>query len=92
MLLINIVQVIANIEGIESSQAKSMAYAWQLFVEDQIMRELKEMESMHKLSLQDWEFVNACLYIPGANMLSSFFVARYGGEKARIISNDETYY
>lgn len=82
--MINIVHVIQRVDGVDEEAAKSMAYAWQLRTENDILRELEEMKRLNELSLDDWRFVDACLATASGNILGSVVMSRYGGEDARI--------
>ena len=42
--LINIVSVIKNLERVGDAAAKSMAYAWQLCMENEILKDLDELK------------------------------------------------
>ena len=82
--MINLVHVIMTVDRVDEVVAKSMAYAWQLCTENEILRELEEMKRLKELSLEDWSFVDACLSAASGNLLTSVVISRYGGENARI--------
>lgn len=82
--MINIVHVIQQVDKVDEEAAKSIAYAWQLCTENEILRELKEMKRLNELSLEDWRFIDACLATASGNLLGSVVISRYGGEDARI--------
>ena len=95
--LINIVSVIMKIERVEEVVAKSMAYAWQLSMENEILKDLEELkkkkteeEKMQRNELsveeeeEDWRFIDAWLLVAAGNLLTSVVMSRYGGEGARI--------
>lgn len=42
--MINLVQVIMKVDRMDAIAAKSMAYAWQLYTEDEILKELRELK------------------------------------------------
>lgn len=88
--MINIVHVIAKNENMEDEQAKGMAYAWQLWIENQVIQELKQMENANELNHKEWEFVDACLSAACGNMFSAVVIARYGGEKARLVLDGDS--
>ena len=98
--LINIVSVIMKIERVEEAVAKSMAYAWQLCMENEILKDLEELKKKkteEKKKMQwnelngeeegeeeDWRFIDAWLLVAAGNLLTSVVMSRYGGEGARI--------
>ena len=82
--MINLVHVIVKVDRIEAMAAKSMAYAWQLCTENEILKELEELKRHDELSVEDWEFLDACLVAASGNLLTSVVISRYGGEDARI--------
>ena len=82
--MINLVHVIMKIERMEVAEAKSMAYAWQLCTENEILGELEELKRRDELTDEDWRFLEACLLAASGNLLTSVVIARYGGEDARI--------
>ena len=82
--MINVVHVITKVDRMDDMEAKSMAYAWQLWTENRIIRELEEMKRQDDLSLEEWRFADACLVAAAGNLLTSIVISRYGGEKARI--------
>ena len=95
--LINIVSVIMKLERVEEVVAKSMAYAWQLSMENEILKDLEELkkkkteeEKMQRNELsveeeeEDWRFIDAWLLVATGNLLTSVVMSRYGGEGARI--------
>ena len=83
--MINLVIVIMRIDRLEEEAAKSMAYAWQLCTENEILRELVSLEKRDELSIQDWRFVEACLLTASGNLFTSVVMSRYGGDEARIV-------
>ena len=83
--MINIVHTITELERLSATEAKTMAYAWQLFMENETLRELEELKRRDELSGAEWRFVEACLLMAGGNLLASVVVSRYGGEDARIV-------
>lgn len=82
--MINIVHVIMKVERMEAAIAKSMAYAWQLCTENEILGELEELKRRNELTIEDWRFIEACLLAASGNLLTSVVISRYGGEDARI--------
>ena len=92
--LINIVSVIMKIERVEEVVAKSMAYAWQLCMENEIRKDLEELKKKieerkqwNELSVEeeeDWRFIDAWLLVASGNLFTSVVMSRYGGEGARI--------
>ena len=82
--MINLVQVIMKVDRIEAMAAKSMAYAWQLYTENEILKELRALKRSNRLSVEDWRLLDACLLAASGNLLTSVVISRYGGEDARI--------
>lgn len=87
--LINIVAVIMKLERVEEVVAKSMAYAWQLCMENGILRDLEDLkktrwDEMSVEEVEDWRFIDAWLLVAAGNLLTSVVMSRYGGEAARI--------
>lgn len=82
--MINLVYVIMKVDRMEAMAAKSMAYAWQLYTENEILGELKELKMHDELSVEDWRLLDACLLAASGNLLTSVVFSRYGGEDARI--------
>ncbi|KAL9029777.1 MAG: hypothetical protein Q9196_002019 [Gyalolechia fulgens] len=82
--MINIVDVIISLESLEANAAKSIAYAWQLLTENQILDQLEDLKMNSRLDMEEWNFVNACLLAASGNLLSSVVMSRYGGEDARV--------
>ncbi|KAI4200162.1 MAG: hypothetical protein LQ350_004123 [Teloschistes chrysophthalmus] len=81
--MINVVHVIAQKEGLGNEQAKCMAYAWQLWTENQISEEIKRLHDGSLLDLEEWAFVDACLLAASGNLLTSVVIPRYGGERIK---------
>lgn len=73
----------------EDEQAKCIAYAWQLSIENQIIQELKQIESANKLT-EESGFRYRCLTAAGGNLLTATVVAKCGGEKTRRSSTGNT--
>ncbi|KAG8525255.1 uncharacterized protein KY384_008899 [Bacidia gigantensis] len=82
--MINVVEVIMRVERVDVAQAKALAYAWQLYTEDEILRELKKLKESTVLGDEDWRLVDACLLANTGNVIVWAILARYGGEQARI--------
>lgn len=82
--MINIVHVIEKIEGLDTTAAKSMAYAWQLCTENKIRRGLEDLRRLNELNVEEWTFLDGCLTAASGNTLTSVVISRYGGEGARI--------
>lgn len=82
--MINLVHVIMEVEHMHAVEAKSMAYAWQLSTEDEILRELEGLTGRDELSAEEWRFVDACLLAASGNLLTSIVISRYGGEDTSI--------
>lgn len=82
--MINLVQVIMKVDRIEAMAAKSMAYAWQLYTENDILKELRVLKRSNRLSVEDWRLLDACLLAASGNLLTSVVISRYGGEDGRI--------
>lgn len=57
----NIVEVIMRVEDEGEKGAKSVAYAWQLFLENDILEELQTLKKLNELSTEEWRFVEACI-------------------------------
>ena len=70
----------------KDEQAKCIAYAWQLSIENQVIQELKQIESADELNSEEREFLCACLTAAGGNVFSAIVMARYGGEQTRLAS------
>lgn len=83
--MINLVHVIVQVERVEALTAKSMAYAWQLCTEDEILRELEGLKGRGELRAEEWSFVDACLLAASGNLFTSVVMSRYCGEDARIL-------
>lgn len=82
--LINIVEVIERIEKVTTTAAKSLAYAMQLCIENEILEELKAMNERDELSAEERRWVDGCLVFGAGNVLCSTVMSRYGGEESRI--------
>ena len=89
--LINIVSVIMKLERVDEAMAKSMAYAWQLCMENEILKDLEELKKkMRQCSEpsfeqeEEWRFIDAWLLVAAGNLFTSVVMSRYGGEGARI--------
>ena len=82
--MINIVSVIQRIDKVDNLVAKSMAYARQLCIENEILQELKALKNPGELSAEEWMFVQAFLATAAGNLLNSVVISRYGGEDARV--------
>ena len=82
--IINVVHVIKEVEHIDDEAAKSMAYAWQLWNENEILKELEVMRREDGLSLAEWRFIDASLAAAAGNCFTSIVMSRYGGEDARV--------
>ena len=82
--MINAVDVIMKLEQLQQKEGKALAYAWQLFMENELLRELDDLKTRDDLSVADWGFLDACLLMTSGNLITSLFIARYGGEGARI--------
>ena len=81
--MINVVHVIKEINDVDDVAAKSMAYAWQLWTENQIGKELEAMRDS-ALSPEEWEFVDAALIAAAGDTFTSVVMSRYGGEGTRV--------
>ncbi len=73
-----------KVDGVDAEAAKSMAYAWQLLMEDEILEEMGELRGRDELSGEEWELLEACLAAAAGGLLASVVISRYGGEGARI--------
>ena len=80
---INIVRMFAETERMDDDQAKSMAYAWQLGTENQIMEELNHLHANELLDLEEWALVDACMLAISGNLLTSVVIPRYGGKETK---------
>ena len=78
------VHVIKKLNRTDDEAAKSLAYALQLWTENEILKELKAMKHKNDLSPDEWRFVDACLVAAAGNLFTSIVISRYGGEKARL--------
>ncbi|KAL9577118.1 MAG: hypothetical protein Q9212_006574 [Teloschistes hypoglaucus] len=81
--IINVVHVIAQNEGSGDEQAKCIAYAGQLWMENQISVEINRLYVGGLLDLEEWALVDACLLAASGNLLTSVIIPRYGGEKIK---------
>ena len=82
--MINLVHVIMKVDRMDAIAAKSIAYAWQLYTENEIIEELRVLKRRNELSVEDWRFLDACLMAASGNLLTSVVILRYGGEGARV--------
>lgn len=92
--LINIVSVIMKLERVHENVAKSMAYAWQLSMENEIREDLEGLMEMREEKIrckglsgeeeEEWRFIDAWLLVASGNLFTSVVMSRYGGEGARI--------
>ena len=83
--MINLVHVLMEVNRVDTTAAKSMAYAWQLYTEDIVLKELEMLKKGDELSLDEWEFVDTCLVAASGSLLTSVVISRYGGEDTRIV-------
>ncbi|KAL9052308.1 MAG: hypothetical protein Q9206_004361 [Seirophora lacunosa] len=83
--MINLVHVIATLERVDAQTAKAMAYAWQLSTENAILEDLQALKRQGELSSEEWRFVDACLTAASGHLFASVVMARYGGEKTRVV-------
>lgn len=82
--MINIVTVIQRIDHLSTPVAKAMAYARQLYIENELLLELHALKTRAELSAEEWMFVQAFLATAAGNLLNSVVISRYGGEDARV--------
>ena len=73
-----------KVERVQPTEAKTMAYAWQLCTENELLQELEELKTRDDMTVGDWRFIHACLQMAMGNLFTSLVIARYGGEDARI--------
>ncbi|KAL8956530.1 MAG: hypothetical protein Q9183_006285, partial [Haloplaca sp. 2 TL-2023] len=84
--LINTVNVIKRIESIgDDDEAKEMAYAWQLWTESQVAKEIERLDREAGLGVEEWVFVDACLVAAAGSGMAAVTMKRYGGEASRIV-------
>ena len=78
--------VIKQIEGIEhDDEAKGMAYTWQSWTENQVLKEVERMDKEAGFGVEEWVFVDACLVAAAWSVMAPVTMARYGGEAATIV-------
>ena len=87
--IFNSVQTVEDLIGADrddadSYRAKSMTYALQLLVEKQFEMELTRLREEETLDEEEWQYVNALVFLLSGNMLCSIVLARYGGEAGKI--------
>ena len=83
--MINLVHTIMQVNRINGvAAAKSMAYAIQLWTENEILEELRALSGQGQLSDEEWKLVDGCLVAASGNLLTSIVISRYGGEEAKI--------
>ena len=82
--MINLVDVVKNVTSLQNkNDAKSVAWALQLQIEEQMMEEL-EMLREKGLSDEEWLFLEAVASTAVGNVMFCMPTSRYGGEAARI--------
>ncbi|KAM0156434.1 hypothetical protein ACHAQE_006405 [Botrytis cinerea] len=85
--MVNLVHTIMQVNRINGvAAAKSMAYAIQLWTENEILEELRALSGQGQLSDEEWKLVDGCLVAASGNLLTSIVISRYGGEEAKIAS------
>ncbi|KAF7915160.1 uncharacterized protein EAE98_011245 [Botrytis deweyae] len=83
--MINLVHTTMQVNCINDvTAAKSMAYAIQLWTENEILEELRALSRQGQLSAEEWRLVDGCLVAASGNLLTSIVISRYGGEEAKV--------
>ncbi|KAL6717763.1 hypothetical protein ACLMJK_003848 [Lecanora helva] len=82
--MINVVHVIMIVDRLEAKAAKSVAYAYQLHTENEILEELKSIKKQNQFTEEDWRFVDTCLVAACGNLFAAVVMSRYGGEATRV--------
>lgn len=83
--MINLVHTIMQVYRVdEAAPAKSIAYSWQLWTENEILKELERLKAEGDLSIEEWRLIDGCLVAASGNLLTSIVIGRYGGERKRI--------
>ena len=72
---INLVHVIMKLEHVEVEVAKSMAYAWQLCMENAILEDLEALKRRDDVTVEEWKFID---------VLTSVVMSRYSGKDTRV--------
>lgn len=87
--MINIVAVMKHVTSLQGTdEAKSVTWALQLQIEQQMMEELEKLRA-HGLSDEEWWFLEAVASTAVGNVMFCMTTSRYGGEAARIGSGSE---
>ncbi|KAL8823960.1 MAG: hypothetical protein Q9191_005406 [Dirinaria sp. TL-2023a] len=85
-IMINIVDVLKNVTSLRATDdAKRVAWSLQLQVEEDMMVQIKSLQSQG-LSNEDWWFLEAVGLAAVGNVMFCMTTSRYGGEAARIKS------
>lgn len=68
--------------------AKSMTYAYQLMLEQEIDLEIQKLMDSNEISEEDWRFVDAILLMMTGSIMAAATMVRYGGENSRLLSTE----
>lgn len=83
--MINLVHVIKLVTGLcDTDDAKAVAWALQLQIEQDMMAELERLKSSGKVTYEEWWFLEAVIIAATGNVMFCMTTSRYGGEAARI--------
>ncbi|KAL6717704.1 hypothetical protein ACLMJK_005619 [Lecanora helva] len=82
--IVNVVNVLMTRDRLDAKAAKVMAFAWQLYVENEIIEEVKRLGSDGGLSSDEWTFIEACFTAVSGSFMSAVVMWRYGGESAKV--------
>ena len=82
--MINLVAVVKDVTSLQGTDdAKSVAWALQLQIEEQMIQELKSLQ-VQGLSDEEWWFLEAVAFAATGNVTFCMTNSRYGGEAVRI--------
>ena len=82
--MINLVAVVKDVTSLQGTDdAKSVTWALQLQIEEQMIEELKGLQ-VQGLSDEEWWFLEAVAFAATGNVMFCMTTSRYGGEAARI--------
>ena len=82
--LINTVDVVGRLMGLNEHAAITMSYVLQLETERQIDAELEHWMVAGILDEKEWQFVDAALRAMTGNVICSSIFSRYGGEASKL--------
>ena len=82
--MINLVAVVRDVTSLQGTDdAKSVAWALQLQIEEQMIQELKGLQ-VQGLSDEEWWFLEAVAFAATGNVMFCMTTSHYGGEAASI--------